>query len=319
MPQHRLLSIELLKFLAVVIVYNSHCEPLYGEYSFLATGGAIGDCLFFFVSGYTLFLGRYDRFDNWYKRRIRRIFPSVISWVIISSAFFDSSVSLFNLLKGSGWFISCIMIYYIVLYFVKRWSEHKPLVPLIISIVIILIYYLNEDTSTFFMYGETFFKWVHYFLFMLLGAYMGNGTIHFVSHFKRDFILFIFSVILFYLIMIGATKTELISHFQLLSLIPLLSIVISMYNLCNCHFSEVLMNKRLGNYLCIISSLCLEIYIVQGFCIRDILSNLFPFNIIILFLFIVFVAYVTRLFGRLLLQLFQNDDFDWKALVRLRY
>ena len=116
MAQSRNLSIELLKFLAVIIVYNSHCELLYGEYSFLATGGAIGDCLFFFVSGFTLFLGRNDRFDNWYKRRIRRIFPSVFSWAIISSFVFNKSISLYKLLSGGSWFVTCIMIYYIVLY-----------------------------------------------------------------------------------------------------------------------------------------------------------------------------------------------------------
>ena len=222
-------------------------------------------------------------------------------------------------MTGSGWFISCIMIYYIVLYFVRRWAERKPLVPFILTIAIVIIYYLNEDSSTFFMYGETYFKWVHYFLFMLLGAYTGNGIIHIVPHFKRDFFLFMVSVFLFYLIMIGATKNELISHFQLLSLIPLLSIIISIFNLCNSQFSKVLMNKKIGNYLTIISSLCLEIYIVQGSCITDKINYLFPFNIIILLIFIVFVALATRLFGRLLLQLFQNDDFDWKALVRLRY
>ena len=319
MAQSRNLSIELLKFLAVIIVYNSHCELLYGEYSFLATGGAIGDCLFFFVSGFTLFLGRNDRFDNWYKRRIRRIFPSVFSWAIISSFVFNKSISLYKLLSGGSWFVTCIMIYYIVLYFVRRWAEHKPLVPYIITIAIVIIYYLNEDSSTFFMYGETYFKWVHYFLFMLLGAYTGNGTIHIVPHFKRDFFLFMVSVFLFYLIMIGATKNGLISHFQLLSLIPLLSIIISMYNLCNCHFSNVLMNKKVGNYLTIVSSMCLEIYIVQVSCMTDIMNNLFPFNIFILFVFIVIVAYVTRLLGRLLLQLFQTEDIDWKYLVRLRY
>ena len=319
MPLSRNLSIELLKFLAVIIVYNSHCESLYGEYSFLATGGAIGDCLFFFVSGYTLFLGRYDRFDNWYKRRIRRIFPSVISWAIISSFVFNKSVSLSKLLTGGSWFISCIMIYYIVLFFVRRWAEHKPGVPYLISIVIILIYYLNEDTSKYFMYGITYFKWVHYFLFMLLGAYTGNGTIHFEPHFKRDVVLLLVSIVLFYLIAIGATMNEFISHFQLLSLLPLSFVVISMYNLCCCHSSKSFMNTKVGNSLCIVSSLCLEIYIVQGSCITDKLNYLFPINILLLFIIVVIVAYVTRLIGRLLLQLFQTEDFDWKALIRLRY
>lgn len=79
------LSIELLKFFAVMLVFNSHMDALYGKYSFLATGGAIGDTLFFFASGFTIFLGRLGRFDNWYKRRIKRIYPSLIAWAILLS------------------------------------------------------------------------------------------------------------------------------------------------------------------------------------------------------------------------------------------
>ncbi len=68
-------SVDVLKFLAALLITNSHMEILYGEYSFMATGGAIGDALFFFCSGYTLFLGRNASFFNWYKRRINRIYP----------------------------------------------------------------------------------------------------------------------------------------------------------------------------------------------------------------------------------------------------
>lgn len=72
-------SIDVLKFLAVFLIINSHMDILYTNYKFLATGGAIGDTLFLFCSGYTLLLNKQNiRFDNWYKRRINRIYPSVI-------------------------------------------------------------------------------------------------------------------------------------------------------------------------------------------------------------------------------------------------
>lgn len=50
-------SIYILKCLAVMLVVWSHCDkvmPLAG----MATGGALGDGLFLFCSGFTLFLGR---------------------------------------------------------------------------------------------------------------------------------------------------------------------------------------------------------------------------------------------------------------------
>jgi len=52
-------------------------------YGMLATGGAIGDALFMFCSGYTLFWGSMKRFDNWYKRRVNRIYPSVFACVAV--------------------------------------------------------------------------------------------------------------------------------------------------------------------------------------------------------------------------------------------
>lgn len=84
MKSHNI-SIDILKFFAALLITNSHMELLYGKYSMLATGGSIGDVLFFFASGFTLFLGRMGRFDNWYKRRINRIYPTVFAWATLSS------------------------------------------------------------------------------------------------------------------------------------------------------------------------------------------------------------------------------------------
>ena len=81
-------SIDILKFIAVLAITNSHMELLYGKYSALATGGAIGDVLFFFASGFTLFLGVERTFDNYYKRRISRIYPTVFAWAVLGSLLF---------------------------------------------------------------------------------------------------------------------------------------------------------------------------------------------------------------------------------------
>lgn len=62
-------SIDILKFLAVLLITNSHFDILYPtDCAFLGTGGAIGDALFFFCSGFTLFLKPAGRFDLYYKK-----------------------------------------------------------------------------------------------------------------------------------------------------------------------------------------------------------------------------------------------------------
>ena len=77
-------SLERLKFFAALMITNSHFGELYGKYSIFATGGAIGDALFFFCSGIALSLSHFDRFDNWYKRRFFRVYPSVIATNLLS-------------------------------------------------------------------------------------------------------------------------------------------------------------------------------------------------------------------------------------------
>ena len=100
-------SIDILKCLAAIAITNSHMDVLYHPYEQLATGGAIGDVLFFFCSGFTLFYGRMGRFDNWYKRRINRIYPTIFAWAIISSIFFDNNHNMKDILiSGGGWFVS---------------------------------------------------------------------------------------------------------------------------------------------------------------------------------------------------------------------
>lgn len=81
-------SIDILKFLAVFLIINSHMDALYVKYGMLATGGAIGDVLFLFASGYTLLLSKRNLcFDNWYKRRINRIYPSVFVCTVMGALF----------------------------------------------------------------------------------------------------------------------------------------------------------------------------------------------------------------------------------------
>lgn len=115
MERSRNLSIDILKFFAVLLITNSHMEKVYADYGALSTGGAIGDALFFFCSGFTLFLGRIGRFDAWYKRRIRRIYPSVFGFALVTSICFASTSNMLHvILSGGGQFVSCIMLSYII-------------------------------------------------------------------------------------------------------------------------------------------------------------------------------------------------------------
>lgn len=318
--KERNIGIDILKFFAALLITNSHMELLYGKYSMLATGGAIGDVLFFFCSGFTLFLGEMGRFDNWYKRRINRIYPTVFAWAILGAFIFNWHYGMdYTIINGGGWFVTCIMIYYVILYMIKRFMFKQLRTVFIVASIITIIWYLIMNRpENYNMYGNTYFKWCHYFLFMLLGAMMGVSGKELKYRFKYDLIKLICSVVIYYAILFAGQFNPICSDLQIISLIPLLYIVYFAYKLCN---TEV-MKSLYDNYVfgwCIkfIGGLCLEIYLVQYTLFTDKMNNIFPLNIIIMFVIIIVSAYLLRCAARLFSQTFKDGNYDWKGIIKL--
>lgn len=238
-------SIDILKCLAAIIITNSHMNLLYGSYSMLATGGAIGDALFFFCSGFTLFLGRKAVFFNWYKRRIRRIYPTIFAFVIVSTLFgwrgWDCRNICDVLVNGGGRFVTCIMMYYVALWIIRCYMEnHLPKAFFIALAMVFAWYYaFGIDAPDNNMYGGCYFKWVHYFLFMLLGAVVGYKKHNIIAKGQRDPLFLptlsklILSVACFYILCWFKNKNGIYDFVQMSSLIPLMGITYYLYQLCN--------------------------------------------------------------------------------------
>ena len=134
------------------------------------------------------------------------------------------------------------------------------------------------------MYGATYFKWAHYFLFMVTGAYIGANKISLKTRPVYDWVGFIVSFVLYYTLMFACTKSSVISQWQILSLIPLMGITIYLYKLCSSPKCNVFLDKN-KRWICAISGLCLESYIVQYALFTDKMNNIFPLNIIITMIF----------------------------------
>lgn len=342
----RNIAIDILKFFAVLLITNSHFDEQYVHFKELATGGAIGDALFFFCSGYTLFLGRLGSFDTWYKRRIRRIYPSVFGLGIIVFFFYGVNFRLSELLtNGAGWFVSCIMIYYVALYFIKKyWVDNLRLIYFLVTIVILAWYILFfEPFNTWFrincdnlswmlfcqpmdivwIYQWNYFKWGFFFLFMLMGADIGLKETTSQKKDSKSFasvlVRLIVSCIVFYAIPLASIKYPFFQNVLILSLIPLTLICIYFYQLCQTNVMVTIYNHRISGWIIkVISGLCLEIYLVQPFVRTTALNHLFPFNLLILFVAIVVVAYICRVIGRLFQQTFSSEDgYDWKSILKI--
>ena len=317
--KERNIGIDILKFFAALLITNSHMGILYGKYEILATGGAIGDVLFFFCSGFTLFLGRMGRFDNWYKRRINRIYPTVFAWAILGAFFFNQHFSMdYTIIHGGGWFVTCIMIYYIMLYFIQRFMlHHLKWVFGIVALICIAWYYIMDRPANYNMYGATYFKWGHYFLFMLLGAMMGISKKQWHFNLKTDSIKLISSIFIYYAILFAGKKYVVFSELQIISLIPLLFIVHYFYKVCSCDsLKKWYSTKYLGGIIKFVGGLCLEIYLVQSTLFTDKMNNIFPLNILIMFLIVILAAYILRCGARIFSQTFKDGEYDWKNVFK---
>lgn len=317
--RERNIGIDILKFFAALLITNSHMDMLYVKYGALATGGAIGDVLFFFCSGFTLFLSKTGRFDNWYKRRINRIYPTIFAWAIIGAFIFNRQYGMdYTIIHGGGWFVTCIMIYYVFLYFIQKFLINKlKLTFAIVSIICIVWYLLIDRPIGYNMYGATYFKWGHYFLFMLLGAMMGISKRTWNFNLKFDLIKLIVSLVFYYGILFLGKRYAEIEEWQIISLIPLLFIVIFFYKVCSSNSLKSIYNTRyIGWVMKLISGLCLEIYLVQGTLFTDKMNGIFPLNIPIMFVIVILGAYLLRCGARIFAQTFKDGDYNWKGITR---
>lgn len=322
MPKQRNISIDILRFIAVLIITNSHFEPLYGQFRALATGGAIGDALFFFVSGFTLFLGAPRRFDNYYKRRIARIYPTIFAWSLMLCVFWGwNSNFVYILLQGGGWFISLIMIYYFLLFFVRKYFFQHLKITLVVSLIAAMLLYIPfYDSARHGIYSETYYRWCHYFVFMLLGSILGSQSIQQPLFIKNGYLEFgkvLACVAVFYGIC-AFKSSDTWNWMQVLSLVPLMGVLYFLYRMCNATGMKKLYDNSITKYIIkFIGSLCLEVYLVQGFFITDKLNYLFPLNFIIIIAEIILVAYALHCFGNVWSQTFKDADFDWKKVFKI--
>lgn len=317
--------IDILRFFAVLLITNSHMKELYpAPFTPLATGGAIGDALFFFCSGYALMLSKGGDFFNWYKKRINRIFPAIFAVALIH-ILLGRNVDLGDILiNGGGWFIQCIFVFYFVFWFVKRYfSRHIPYVILADLILIILWYCFFWDKSIPVLYDGTYLRWPIYFLSMLMGAYIQTksaDTDTTNNTAKRDVLLLCVTLFFYYGWLALSLKSVFFSQYQIFTVPLLLTIIYLLYRICSSESMARLYSKPIAhNLMYWISAMCLEIYLCQ----TDVMSigvetiKIFPINVFITFVAIFILAYIVKIIGNFLIQTFKTEEYDWKKIITL--
>lgn len=322
--KQRDISVDIMKCLAVFAITNSHMDLLYGKYASLATGGAIGDAMFFFVSGYTILLGGVRTFGNYYKRRINRIYPTVLAWAVMSCVVFGNEDNIVNiLLYGGGWFVTRIMTYYVVFFFIQKYCINHLKIILVSCFIASSLLYIPFSYKTLdFLRGSGYgyYHWFQYFIFMLQGSMIGLYAKHkavVVNNGWYELLKVIICVMLFFgVCLLTLDKDH--NYNQTLSILPLFGITYYTYRMCNAvKLKKLYSNTKLGLCMGAIGGLCLEVYLVQYSLFTDKLNFLFPLNLIIIFIEILFVAYILRCMGRIWSQTFKDADYNWKEVFKV--
>lgn len=316
-------AIDFLKFFAALLITNSHLDIFEPAYP-LATGGSIGDVLFLFCSGYTLFMGRMERFDNWYKRRLNRIFPPVICWGIISSFCFGVRNTIdYVIVEGGGWFVQCILLFYILAFPIRKYAaKYMWIIFTSVGIMVCTWFFFIPRGETFNFYGWNYCKWVAFFLFFLQGAKIGLQA---PSPKKLRFGFWFSLVALFgftaawYGLLYIQQEYQLPDAIQLLSLLPLLGITYFFFQWCKSVPMELLFNTRYLNPIFRgIGGLCFEIYLVQHTLFHNVhLQVHYPFNLLIIWALIFFWAYVLHVFNNFFTQTIKERDYEWEKIFKL--
>ena len=320
-------AIDILKFVAAILITNSHMSGLYpSTYSSLATGGAIGDALFFFASGYTISYSRGGDFFNWYKRRINRIFPTLFAVAAIDIVLFGLDPALKDVVVGcGGWFIQCIFLFYAVFWFVKRFLMNKLWVAYIINSIIALVWFCAFwDYDVFILYNGTYLRWSLYFFAMLLGASIATKE-RLTDNIKKYPLWALFAILVlllgfYYGYQLIENRITCLKYGQIVLVPVLMSIVYCLYLICKSKAVLSFYSIKVSHSLIYwISALCLEVYLCQRWVLPLGASfiDYFPINVICSFIAIFVAAYILKIASNFLSQTFRTEDYDWKKMISL--
>ena len=214
-----------------------------------------------------------------------------------------------------------IMIYYVFLYFIKKYALDKVnLILYAVAVISLLVYIFwfpyKYEVSSKGLYGiTTYYRWIPYFGAMLLGAYIGMNRKELNYRPWLDFVKLLLCLGVFYGIQVGSKVFRPIAPLQIVTLLPLMGIVVYIYKCCHAEWLAKLYNTKWGNILILfVGGLCLESYLIQFSLFTDKMNGIWPLNLLIMVAVILVCSYLVRCAARLFAQTFRTEDYEWKKV-----
>lgn len=262
-------------------------------------------------------------FGCYYKRRICRIYPSVIMSVLFVHLISMNPTFELKELAG-GNFIMAIMVYYVLLYFVRKYAlDNIGMVLIGVTLISLAVYILwfpyKYEVSSKGLYGiTTQYRWIPYFGAMLIGAVVGMKRKDLNYHAWWDFGKLILCLALFYSIQFAAKIYRPVAPWQVVTLLPLMGITVYFYKWCNCDYMSRIYQSKWGNaVIMVVGGLCLESYLIQYCLFTDKMNEIWPLNLLIIVVIILLCSYIVRCIARWFAQTFRTEDYEWKKVFSL--
>lgn len=282
--------VDVLRCIATILITNSHYNAIWPVAAF-ATGGSLGNTLFFAISGFCLSNTQNTDFVRWMKNRILRIYPAVWIVTVIEFVFLTPSIHsirdciTYFIYPTQFWFVSAIMLFYGLFYIIDKYlAKFVDRIIIANGIFYLFVYIFVVDKNTWSIEGAGFFKWIFYFEVMLIAYSYKKGVLHFseVMPFKASIRLFIVLVVYFGFKFV-ISMSSILLKFQFI--VHLVSIVFLKTSFEWGFSLESFLKKRKDELwfkgLSRIGKITLEIYLVQTFLIRAFCGYVFPLNLIV--------------------------------------
>lgn len=307
--QDKYIFIVIIKCLATLLITNAHIGPFYPEnIRFLSFGGALGNALFFFCSGYILTSSIKKRdYLFWLLHRIFRIMIPTWIFLTLSSFYHGMTFDIPKFICTPYWFINAIIIFYLLYYpIIKHLSDYIIHICISLYFFTIILFYITEHNHWMIeeCVNNIYIHYLYYFSIMLIGGWISifKNNILIVKSLKKSILSILFSFSIYMSIKYNIIHT-IYPIYSLQLLLPILLLIFSLfvYNtsliICKMHIKEKvnIVIKRLSN-------ITLEIYLVQ-FVIMDIFKNIiFPYGLLLVVIFIYLTAELLHNFSLFILK-----------------
>ena len=177
--------IIVLRTIACLLITNSHGEAVY-PIRILASGGLLGDVIYFAISGYCLYSLKDTKFLPWYGKRLKRVYiPTWLTAGLFIATHIYGRISwqrkLHLLIYPTHYhFVASILVLYIIFFFAVKLINHDPeqrrkrllYVTAAAPVLFLILFYTVYDRSYYHIDDvNNHIIWHLYFIAMMIGVY----------------------------------------------------------------------------------------------------------------------------------------------------